>query len=414
MTDTRILCCLICAVFLLPDPADAQAPVQVRSARTISGAPPLFQSQPDREIAGRFINFTDSGCALSFSASSVRGLTWSGACSGGRMQGRGTVIGYDYEQQPLFIFEGHIERGLRTNGEMHEVERKNGHLIGWRTAIVGSVLQPHSEVPFLDMPQPFLLALNDWNRQTDGKDLLASMGATWAPVGRREASGDQSASSLIGTILGAAGQYQQAKIDREQALSAEQQRQLQAQEQEQQRRRLNAAAAAARPDAANRPEYGIIPNPARNQAPPVVPEQNRMGPPILNSIGSDQQGRSSSGPPAMPHIEMTCPGGHIKGFSCGGVEGGNDRERLAREQRNRDRDYREQLKRNEEESRRKKAILAEQQRQHDDEVKRQQQAQNQVRANERANLEAKVRAAIFASGAIVSYIDKASCQGVFI
>ena len=186
MIHTRALWCLIGAVCLLPVLAHAQEPVQVASKRVIAGAPPLFQSQPDPEVPGRFVNFTASGCALSFSAASVRGLTWSGPCPGGRMQGRGTVIGYDYEQQPIFVFEGYIEHGLRTNGTMHEVERKNGRLIGLRTAIIGSALQPHTEVPFLDMPRPFLLAMDDWSRQTDGKNLLASMGATWAPSRAQE------------------------------------------------------------------------------------------------------------------------------------------------------------------------------------------------------------------------------------
>ena len=175
MTLTRALWCLIAAFFLLPTLAHAQAPIQVPSKRVITGMPPLFESQPDREIPGRFVGFTASGCALSFSATSVRGLSWSGACSGGRMHGQGTVMGYDYEQQPIFIFEGFIDRGLRKSGVMYEVHRKDGVLIGWRTEIVGSALQPHTEVRFLDMPRPFLLALDDWNRQTDGKDLLASM-----------------------------------------------------------------------------------------------------------------------------------------------------------------------------------------------------------------------------------------------
>lgn len=195
---------LIAACCLLPASAHAQSPVQVTSQRAISGAPLLFQSQPDPEISGRHVSFTESGCALSFSAAAVRGLTWSGACPGGRMQGRGTVTGYDYEQQPVFVFEGHIERGLRNSGVMYEVGRKGDALIGWRTAIVGSALQPRTEMPFLDMPRPFLLAMDDWSRQTDGKDLLASMGATWAPV-RQPAAEPQVLGLLSGAVVAAAG-----------------------------------------------------------------------------------------------------------------------------------------------------------------------------------------------------------------
>lgn len=182
MKLTRALWRLIAAFCMLPALTYPQSLVQVPSQRAITGAPPLYQSQPDPQISGRFVSFTASGCALSFSASAVRGLTWSGACSGGRMHGQGTVIGYDYEKQPVFIFEGHIERGLRNNGVMHEPNRRNNSLIGSRTAIVASVLQPPTEVAFLDMPRTFLLALDDWNRQTDGTNLLASMGATWAPT----------------------------------------------------------------------------------------------------------------------------------------------------------------------------------------------------------------------------------------
>ncbi len=204
MTLIRALWCLIAACCLLPAVAHAQSPVQVTSQRAISGAPLLFQSQPDPEISGRHVSFTESGCALSFSAAAVRGLTWSGACHGGRMQGRGAVTGYDYEQQPVFFFEGHIERGLRNSGVMYEVGRKGDALIGWRTAIVGSALQPRTEMPFLDMPRPFLLAMDDWSRQTDGKDLLASMGATWAPV-RQPAAEPQVLGLLSGAVAAAAG-----------------------------------------------------------------------------------------------------------------------------------------------------------------------------------------------------------------
>lgn len=194
----------------------AQDLVQVPSQRAITGAPPLYQSQPDREIPGRFVGFTASGCALSFGAAAVRGLTWTGACPGGRMQGEGMVIGYDYEQQPVFVFEGHIERGLRQSGALYEIDRKDGQLIGWRTPIVGSALQPRTEMRFLDLPRPFLLALDDWSFQTDGKDLLASMGAPWAPVRQPaapapQAQGGRGVRDGLGTLLGAIGQYQQAR-----------------------------------------------------------------------------------------------------------------------------------------------------------------------------------------------------------
>jgi len=156
---------LIAALCFLPALALAQAPVQVSSKRPIAGAPPLFQSLPDPQIPGRFLSFTASGCALSFGSAAVRGLTWTGGCVGGRMQGRGVLIGYDYEQQPVFVFEGYIERGLRNTGAMHEVDRRDGALIAWRTYFLDSYLQPLSEIRFADMPHPFLLALEDWSRQ---------------------------------------------------------------------------------------------------------------------------------------------------------------------------------------------------------------------------------------------------------
>lgn len=211
-----VLTVIACAS--LPVLAHAQSLVQVPSKRAIAGAPPLYQSQPDSEISGRYVNFTAIGCALSFSAASVRGLTWNGACARGRMQGQGTVIGYDDEQQPMFYFEGHIERGLRANGDMYEVARKDERLIGWRTAIAGSTLRPHTEVPFLDMPRPFLLALDDWSRQTDGKDLLASMGATWAPTSQRPAA--PLAQDLLGAALTAAASGNTAAERRQLALQA--------------------------------------------------------------------------------------------------------------------------------------------------------------------------------------------------
>src|SRR5512139_2986625 len=89
MNLTHTLRCMIAPLLLLPALTYAQAPVQVASKWVITGTPPLFQSQPDPEIPGRFISFTPSGCALFFSANTVRGLVWNGACPGGRMQGRG-------------------------------------------------------------------------------------------------------------------------------------------------------------------------------------------------------------------------------------------------------------------------------------------------------------------------------------
>ena len=212
----------IAAICLFAALGHAQGLVQVPSKRAITGAPPLYQSQPDREIPGRFVGFTSSGCALSFGAAAVRGLTWTGACPGGRMQGEGMVIGYDYEQQPVFVFEGYVERGLRQSGANFEIDRKDGVWIGWRIPIVGSVLQPRIEMRFLDLPRPFLLALDDWNFQTDGKDLLASMGAPWAPVRQpaaptTRANADQGVRDGLGTLLGAIGEYQQARQGRQSA-----------------------------------------------------------------------------------------------------------------------------------------------------------------------------------------------------
>jgi len=168
---------------LLPAMVLADTPVQVSVARPIAGAPPVFQAQPDPLILGRFVAFTAGGCAISFSAAGLRGLTWTGTCPGGRAQGFGTLMGYDYEQQAIFVYEGNIERGLRTNGVMHEVGRKGAQLLGWRIVFVNAALQPRSEVRFLDMPRPFLLALDDYVRQTEGKELLASMGAVLPPAG---------------------------------------------------------------------------------------------------------------------------------------------------------------------------------------------------------------------------------------
>ena len=100
-------------------------------------------------------------------------------------------------------------------------------------------------------------------------------------------------------------------------------------------------------------------------------------------------------------------------MSCGGVEGGNDSERLARENRERERDYRAALKQRDEEMRRNQAARAEAQRQRDAEATRRQQAQTQARANERSDLESKIRAAIYRSGALVQYIDSQACQSIF-
>ena len=100
-------------------------------------------------------------------------------------------------------------------------------------------------------------------------------------------------------------------------------------------------------------------------------------------------------------------------MSCGGVEGGNDSERLARENREREREYRLALKRHEEEVRRNQAARANAQRQREAEERRQLQAQLQAKAAERSNLETKIRNAIFGPGAIVQYIDSAGCQSVF-
>lgn len=180
MRPKRLLEACFPLVVALPLAAGAQSPVPAPSARAILRAPPLFQPQPDPQNPGRFLGFTASGCAVSFAQSAVRGLTWTGDCRAGRIDGHGVLIGYDYEQQPLFHYEGFAERGMRTNGTMHEVARRQGVLAGQRTAFADRQLSAPLDIAFLEMPRAFLLALDDWSRQTDGKDLLASMGVSWA------------------------------------------------------------------------------------------------------------------------------------------------------------------------------------------------------------------------------------------
>lgn len=161
--------------------AVAAVPPEVASTRPIRGMPPLNHSQPDPDRPGRFLNFTASGCGLSFGQAAVRGLTWSGGCTDGRMQGQGTVMGVDYEKQPTFHYEGRIERGLRMQGFIYAFDRRNGRFVGLRTPVVNGAVQPDEVMNFLDLPRPFLLALDDWQRQVSGENFLASLGVTWAP-----------------------------------------------------------------------------------------------------------------------------------------------------------------------------------------------------------------------------------------
>ena len=179
-----------------PAPAVAaiDLPPQVASKRAINGMPPLFDSRPDPDRPGRHLSFAANGCALSFAQPAVRGLQWSGGCVDGRMHGAGNVLGVDYEKQPFFYYTGQIERGLRTQGTLYDFERRNGRFVGLRTVLSNGQAQPPAEMPFLDMPRPFLLAIDDWQRQISGENFLASLGATWAP-GYRPPVAAQSASA---------------------------------------------------------------------------------------------------------------------------------------------------------------------------------------------------------------------------
>lgn len=179
-------------------------PREVASARSISGMPALYEARPDPDRPGRHLAFALNGCALSFAQPAVRGLRWSGGCVDSRMHGVGTVLGVDYEKQPTFFFDGQIERGLRIQGFNYEFERRNGQFTGSRTPVVNGQLQQPIDIPFLELPRPFLFALDDWQRQLSGENFLASLGAVWATgyqeEQRRRQSREQGGAGASGGI----------------------------------------------------------------------------------------------------------------------------------------------------------------------------------------------------------------------
>lgn len=116
------------------------------------------------------------------------------------------------------------------------------------------------------------------------------------------------------------------------------------------------------------------------------------------------------------HLPMDCPGGKV-GISCGGVEGGNDREQLARENLERKRAHQKNKKRYEEDVRRNRLIQEKAQRQRDAKAQQYQQELTNRRqkeeasaAKEVAKYQAGIRAEINRSNAVdVILYEQGSC-----
>ena len=214
-------------------------------------------------------------------------------------------------------------------------------------------------------------------------------------------------------FAGAYSQAQQNKLNALKQQEEEHQRQLLAQQeqqriahtqQEQQRRAYDAEAA--RAEAFNREAARASEERARQKL-SVAPSESVVGA-QLNSIPREASQPSASNPRPL-HIPSN-QSGVLPGLDF--VIPKDDRSKQE-EKRERERAHRENVESYEAKKRERQAEQAEANRQRDAEAARQRQAQTQARATERMNLEAKVKAAIFASGAVVQYVDSKTCSSVF-
>lgn len=234
---------------------------------------------------------------------------------------------------------------------------------------------------------------------------------------RKDEQNARETREALGQLIGALGQYQQNTADRKQAQQEEQQRRLQeqqAQQQEQQRRmqeqqRRAFAAEAARVDALNR-EAALAAEQRANQKAIAANNAPANNAPIVGTVlnpmpDSGPSPRSASGQPSLHIVHKPSPG-------ISGTWDINSKKR-AQEQQEREREQIKNAKLYEETVRKNQAEREAKQKSIEAEGRRQRQAETQARANERSKLEAKIHAAIFSPGAVVSHIDSQTCQVVF-
>jgi hypothetical protein len=165
----------------------------------IPGVPPVYQTQPDPRNPSKFLKFTDQGCAVVFAGSSNLGMTWSGSCVDGRIEGNGTLIGWNDEQQPLFCYQGTASRGVRFNGTDHSFGKINGNLGGYRTLVVDGVRQDEVAIGLFGLPRPLLDAIDVYFLTTEGKGIYSSVVASQKAEENRAL-----ANQLAGALLAAA------------------------------------------------------------------------------------------------------------------------------------------------------------------------------------------------------------------
>lgn len=129
-------------------------------------------------------------------------------------------------------------------------------------------------------------------------------------------------------------------------------------------------------------------------------QSSTVGKQIQNNLGSDKLPPPASDPKPIGHVEQNCPS-LPKGYSCGGVEGGNDRDKIAEKQRELQQDAKKKAKQHAEDMHRFKEAQTELKKQRDaenalqrqafaDSQKRQEAAVAKQTAQNRAEIQAQI------------------------